>query len=228
MALQSALTKNLKISVIPNVIDIRIFHPSSKTIARKNLSLPLDKKIVLMGALRIDDPVKGFVFLKEAMQIVYNKRQDVVLVLFGSIKQQDVLNNISFPVIQMGLIKDTSTIAQLYAAADVNIVPSYYETFGQTITESMACGCPAVTFNNSGQTDIIDHQMNGYLAKYQDSEDLAKGILWCFDHYNILSTEARKKVESTYSESIVAKQYIELYKRCEFELNISGITERIS
>jgi len=211
MSLQSVLTKNLKISVIPNVIDIQIFHPSNKTSARKNLSLPLDKKIVLMGALRIDDPVKGFVFLKEAMRLVYVKNQDAVLVLFGNTKQQDVLNNISFPIIQMGFIKDTSTIAQLYAAADVNIVPSYYETFGQTITESMACGCPSVTFNNSGQTDIIDHQINGYLAKYQDSEDLAKGILWCFDNYKLLSTEARKKVENSYSEDVVGKKYIRLY-----------------
>ena len=219
LALKSPLTKNLKISIIPNVIDIQFFHPSSKTVARKNLSLPFDKKIVLMGALRIDDPVKGFVFLKEAMQLVYNKQQDVVLVLFGSIKQQDILKNISFPVIQMGLIKDASTIAQLYAAADVNIVPSYYETFGQTITESMACGCPSVAFNNSGQVDIIDHHINGYLAKYQDSEDLAKGILWCFDHYFVLSTEARKKVESTYSESIVAKQYIKIYNERTIECN---------
>ena len=164
-----------------------------------------------MGALRIDDPVKGFVFLKEAMHIVYNKNQEVVLVLFGSIKRQDILHNISFPVIQLGLVKDVSTIAQLYAAADVNIVPSYYETFGQTITESMASGCPSVAFNNSGQTDIIDHQINGYLAKYRDSEDLAEGIVWCIDNYSLLSTEARKKVENTYSEDVVAKQYIDLY-----------------
>ena len=212
IAQQSVLTKNLKISVIPNVIDIHIFHPSDKTSARKNLSLPYDKKIVLMGAYRIDDPVKGFDFLKEAMHLVYHKNQDVVLVLFGSIKQKDFLYNTSFPIIQMGLIKDSSTIAQLYAAADVNIVPSYYETFGQTITESMACGCPSVAFNNSGQTDIIDHQINGYLAKYLDFEDLAEGILWCFEHYNLLSIESLKKIEKTYSEEIVAKQYIELYK----------------
>ena len=73
-------------------------------------------------------------------------------------------------------------IAKLYAAADVTVVASLYETFGQTIIEGMACGCPAVSFDNSGQTDIINHLENGYLAKYKDTDDLATGIKWVIDN----------------------------------------------
>ncbi|GHU58240.1 glycosyl transferase [Bacteroidia bacterium] len=214
MALKSANASNLKVSVIPNVIDINTFHPLDKTSAREKLSLSVDKKIVIMGALRINDPVKGFVFLKEAMQKVYSQRQDVVLVLFGSIKGQYLLSDISFPVLQMGLMKDVSQIVELYAAADVNVVPSYYETFGQTITESMACGCPSVSFNNSGQTDIIDHKINGYLAEYRDSEDLANGIVWVLDNTERLHLPEAciEKVQTNYTESVVAEKYISLYK----------------
>jgi glycosyltransferase involved in cell wall biosynthesis len=213
MAEKSSITKKLKKIVIPNTIDLTIFHPSDKSVARKNLSLPIEKKIVLMGALKINDPVKGFIFLKRAMHKIYSENKDVVLVLFGSIKKQDILNDISFPVIRMGLINDSSIIAQLYAAADVNVVPSYYETFGQTITEAMACGCPSVSFNNSGQTDIIDHKVNGYLAGYKNSDDLATGICWAISQnpekiFNVCID----KVRNNYTEDIVAKQYIGLYR----------------
>jgi glycosyltransferase involved in cell wall biosynthesis len=213
MAEKSAITKKLKKFVIPNVIDLTIFHPSDKYTVRKNLSLPIDKKIVLMGALNLNDPVKGFIFLKKAMHKIHSENKDVVLVLFGSIKEQDILNDISFPIIQMGLINDTSHLVWLYVAADVNVVPSYYETFGQTITEAMACGCPSVSFNNSGQTDIIDHKINGYLAEYKNPDDLAAGIEWVLENTDKsdFADACVKKVKENYSESVVANKYIALY-----------------
>ncbi|MDR1982123.1 MAG: glycosyltransferase, partial [Tannerellaceae bacterium] len=90
---------------------------------------------------------------------------------------------------------------------------SFYETFGQTLIESMACGCPVVSFNNSGQTDIINHKENGYLASYGDVEDLARGIEWVLENKEkrLLSEACLKKVEASYSEQIIAGKYIRLY-----------------
>jgi len=213
MAQKSAITGNLMSSVIPNVIDLQNFQASDRASARKKLNLPADKKIISMGAYNIDDPIKGFIFLKQAMQKIYPENKDILLVLFGNIKKKHILKDTSFPVIHLGHINDVSCIAQLYAAADVNVVPSYYETFGQTITEAMACGCPSVSFNNSGQTDIIDHKINGYLAEYKNSEDLAKGISWVLSKDRKgLADACIKKVRNNYSEAIVAEQYINLYK----------------
>jgi glycosyltransferase involved in cell wall biosynthesis len=115
----------------------------------------------------------------------------------------------------MGQISDSSLIAHLYASADVTVVPSYYETFGQTLIESMACGCPAVSFDNSGQTDVIDHKINGYLAKYKDVEDLAAGIEWVLENTERsgLSDACIERVKEHYSESVVANKYINLYKK---------------
>jgi glycosyltransferase involved in cell wall biosynthesis len=212
MAQKSAITKNLNISVIPNVLDTNIFHPSDKIEARKRFNFPLNKKIVLMGALRINDPLKGFIFLKQAMRKIYEEDKNIILILFGIIKDKLILGDVSFPIIQMGLLKDNFLLVQLYAAADVNVVPSYYETFGQTITESMACGCPSVSFNNSGQTDIIDHKVNGYLAKYKNSEDLATGIRWVLSQNpDEIYNACIKKVHNNYTERIIATQYITLY-----------------
>ena len=213
MALKSAITKESTISVIPNIIDINVFCKSDKKEARNYFSLPLEKKIIVMGAHIISNPIKGFNYLKNAMDIVAEKEKNVMLVLFGEIKDPSIIESQNFPIKNIGYISDNAEIAKLYAAADVNVVPSLYETFGQTITESMSCGCPSVSFNNSGQTDIIDHKVNGYLANYKDVDDLAQGILWILfeSDYNTLSINAREKVVTNYAQSVVAKQYLSVY-----------------
>ena len=213
-ALMSSIAQSKDIKVIPNVIDLEVFHPSDKLAARRKYSLPIEKKIILMGAVRIDDPVKGFFFLKEALNNLHMECGDILLVLLGEVKDSKILGDVSFPIIQLGFRSDLFEVAQLYSAVDVNVVPSFYETFGQTIIEAMACGCPSVSFNNSGQVDVIDHKKNGYLAAYKDAADLATGIDWVLNKADRekLSFNARKKVEENYSEAVVAKQYIDLYR----------------
>ena len=89
---------------------------------------------------------------------------------------------------------------------------SLYETFGQTLIEAQACGCIPVSFNNSGQRDIIDHKVNGYLADYKSVESLADGLEWGLNA-DIPAAQLRNNVIRKYSESVVAKSYIELYNQ---------------
>ncbi|MDR0538431.1 MAG: glycosyltransferase [Tannerellaceae bacterium] len=214
-AKESSLMHDATIDIIPNTIDTTLFHPSDKIAARKRLSFPLDKKIIAMGAAKLNDPLKGFNFLREALsRLDTPKPDDCLLVLFGGIKDAPAfLDDIPIPHKWLGIIS-SSQAAQVYAAADVTVSTSLFETFGQTLIEAMACGCPVVSFNNSGQTDIIDHKINGYLAKYKDVADLARGIrrtLYESD-YAELSKNAVRKVADCYSQEAVAQQYINLYK----------------
>lgn len=216
MAKKSSLTKNLNITVIPNVIDTTVFFKRNKNEVRRELSLPLDKCIILMGAARLDDPIKGFEYLERALlKLVTDKykKENILLLLFGAVKDSSFLQNLPVPYLWLNSIRNMSRIADLYSAADVTLVPSYYETFGQTIIEAMACGCPAVSFNNSGQTDIIDHKINGYLAQYKDVNDFAIGIDWALSNRNDFAIQASciKKVHENYTEAIVAEKYISLY-----------------
>lgn len=209
---KSPLLKTANIEVIPNVIDINVFKSSDKFSVRKELSLPIDKKIILMGAAQLNNPLKGFSYLQKALRCLTSTENNYLLVLFGKIKDApDFFNALPISHIHLGEIADIVQIAKLYQAADVTVVPSLYETFGQTISEAMACGCPAVSFDNSGQTDIIVHKKTGYLAKYKDAEDLAKGILFCLENNAELSANAREKILKTYAEDVVAQQYLNLY-----------------
>ena len=70
----------------------------------------------------------------------------------------------------------------MYNLADVLVNPSSQESFGYTVCEAMACGTPAVGFPIGGIKEQIIHKVNGYLAKYHDAEDLARGIEFCCEN----------------------------------------------
>ena len=112
-------------------------------------------------------------------------------------------------------IADINRLAELYTIADITVVPSHYETFGQVIIESMACGTPVVSFDSSGQTDIISHREDGYLAAYKDTKDFAEGIKWLLSKadYREIAEKAMHKVKGHYSEEVVAHQYLNFYQR---------------
>ena len=81
--------------------------------------------------------------------------------------------------------------------------------------ESMACGTPCVGFATGGIPEMIDHRVNGYVANYKDAGDLACGIRWVLEHEDrqALSDACVKKVRDNYTEEVVARQYIALYKK---------------
>lgn len=169
---------------------------------------------MVFGAARIDAPIKGFEYLKQALRIIAERKPemvaDMLLMVFGGCKDETVLEGIAIQSVWLGKINGESELAKLYSAADVAVSSSLYETFGQTLIEAQACGCMPVSFAGSGQQDIIEHKHTGYLAEYKSAEDLANGILWAFDA-DVKRTELRKNVMKNFSQSVVANQYIKLY-----------------
>ena len=103
----------------------------------------------------------------------------------------------------------------IYNAVDLFVTPSLQENLPNTIMEAMSCGVPCVGFCIGGIPEMIDHLHNGYVARYRSAEDLANGICWSLTEgdYQSLSTEARRKVLSTYAEHVVAMKYIGIYNR---------------
>lgn len=72
-------------------------------------------------------------------------------------------------------------------------MPSLMESFGQIYIEAGICGLPCVAFKNTAAEDIVKHKLNGYLAKFKSSKDLAKGIEWC--RSKCLSSLEKKNLE---------------------------------
>ena len=216
---QSTLLGEKKISVIPNTLSLSDFKIMDKNSCRNTLSLPTHKYIILLGAARLDNPIKGFdLLLQSVCQLIATHKftpEQLHLAFFGVIKHpEQILPKIPVSYSNFGLIKETHMLSQLYSAADVTVSASLYETFGQTLIEAQACGCLPVSFGNSGQADIIRHKENGYLAEYLSTESLADGIHWGLTEgpTTISKEEMRNNVLQKYSGQVVSSQYIHLYQ----------------
>ena len=214
-ARQSVLWKNRRIEVIPNGLDTDIFKPVDRSLARRLFNLPEDKTILLSGAMYARDDInKGYAKLRAALDQLGSAAHDFHFAVFG-MDEPSQPENLPYPVSYLGVIKDEISLASLYSAADVMVVPSLQESFGQTASEPMACGRPAVAFNTSGLRDVIDHQRNGYLAHPFDPADLARGILWVLEdpmRWRSLCESARNKALSTFASSAVAQRHLSLYQ----------------
>ncbi len=213
----SSLFHNLPIKVIPNGLDIHKYRPIERQLAKKLLNLPLNKQIILFGAMGgTSDPRKGFQLLQTALQhLRLSISPDrVELLIYGSSRPAKSVD-LGFKTHYLGYLHDDISLAIAYAAADVMVVPSTQEAFGQTASEALACGTPVVAFNTTGLKDIIDSQQNGYLATAYDPQDLARGIVWILEspqRWQQLSECARAKVVQEFTILIQSDRYLKLFQ----------------
>lgn len=212
----SSLFRDARIEVIPFCLDTEKYQPIDKLLARKALNLPLEKQIVLFGALSAtQDKRKGFHLLLPALQKLSEAgwRDRIELVVFGASQPEDPID-MGFKAHYLGNLHNDESLAQAYSAADVMIVPSIQESFGQTASESLSCGTPVVAFNATGLKDIVDHQQSGYLVRPYEIEDLAQGIAWTLEdqeRHRQLCHQAREKAERAFALKLQAQRYVTLY-----------------
>ena len=212
-AKESQLFRSQRVECLPNPLDTDVFSPFDKIQARALFNLPTNKKLILFGAMgATSDPRKGFNELSDALSLL--ERDDVELVVFGSNRPKES-QDFKYKAHYLGHLHDDVTLRVLYSAADVMVVPSLQENLSNAIMESLACATPVVGFDVGGNSDLVDHQINGYLAKPLDTIDLANGIDWVLnsENYDQLCEKAREKVVTTFATRLVAKQYIELYQQ---------------
>lgn len=214
-ARESSLFKDRRIEVIHNGLDTTVYRPLKKQVARQSLNLPLNRPLILFGAINATSAKrKGFHLLQAALshlcQNHWNDRADVVI--FGASSSEE-LPDLGFKTHCLGRLNDDSSLALAYAAADVFVAPSLDENLPNTLVESIACGTPCVAFNIGGISDIIEHQKNGYLAQPYQTKDLAQGITWLLnsDRYQQLCDHARQMAEQKFTLEIQAQRYSSLF-----------------
>ena len=168
-----------------------------------------------LAAAKLSDTRKGAAFLLEACRLLAAEMEgELEIILMGSDAAE--LSALSpVPVRALGYISGAAELAVAYSCADLFVIPSLEDNLPNTIMEAMACGTPCVGFRTGGIPEMIDHEVNGYVATSRDSADLARGIAWVLRHPEPgnLSAACREKVMRCYQESVVAKKYIALYQK---------------
>ena len=215
-AKESTLFAKHRIEVIHNGLDLNLFKPINKTTARQIWNLPINKKLILFGAMSsTSDHKKGFNLLYEGIkQLTAKWLGKAELIVFGASEPKNP-PDFGLPVHYLGCLHDDVSLSVLYAAADVMVTPSRQDNLPNTVVESLACGTPVVTFDIGGMPDMIEHQINGYLAKPFDTSDLTVGIDWVLsddNRHKELCIKAREKAVACFDIKEVAVQYADLYE----------------
>jgi len=212
---RSALMASWPVTVIPNALPTQIYQPWPRLLARKMFGLPTDIPLVLFGAIKgMHDQNKGWSLLEPALRLLAEEIPGVQAVVFGQSAPAAPLQ-LGLPVNFVGRVYDDQSLAMLYSAADVMVVPSRMENLPQTASEAQSCGIPVIAFSATGLMDVVEHKVTGYLAQPYSSRDLANGIVWTLsdsDRYDLLSSQARQRAVNFWSEDVVMKQYLSLYQ----------------
>ncbi len=203
---KSQVFKKSKTTILPPMIDLNKWSNFSikKTINRK-------KKILLFSGTSSVNYRKGFNYLSDAIN-KYLPEDEYVLIVIGDKPKE--FENTKIEKKYLGYIEKESDLIKIYRMADIFVLPSLAESFGQVFLEAAAVGMPSVAFSNTAASEVITHKKNGYLAKYLSSKDIAKGILWSKN--NLLSKKIKirikKNIKEKFSSQNRLKEYINLYK----------------
>lgn len=219
-ARRSELMEDWPIMVIPYPIDLTIWAPLDQQQARAILQLPLDRPLVLFGAVGgTVDGRKGADLMLEALQKLKIEIKDTTLgklelVVFGQSKPTEV-PNLGFPIHYSGRLNDNISLRLLYAAADVFVIPSRQDNLPNTGLEAHACGTPVVAFRTGGLVDIIDDRVTGALAEPFDTSSLAQSLRWVLENSQRrkeLGAAARRRAEYLWNPPKIAGMYREIYE----------------
>lgn len=200
-----------RISVIPCGVNLRLFQPVDREIARQELGLNSNRVILFVGRI---EPLKGIDRLIRAFSYLPHANGLKLLIAGGDdSSQQEVQGlkelshklHIEDSVTFLGLIKQ-ERLPYFYSAADVCVLPSYYESFGLVALESLACGTPVVASDVGDLRKIIHEGETGYVARDNTPRHLAEKIalLLARSNHDASSAQSIRASVAGYSWSNVA------------------------
>jgi D-inositol-3-phosphate glycosyltransferase len=169
------------VSVVPCGVNLELFRPLDKHRVRARLGLNGDKLILFVGRI---EPLKGIDRLLRAVNSLRGEETCRLIIIGGdprSREEIDRLKTLSARLRIQDLVDFPGRVSQgrlplYYSAADVTVVPSYYESFGLVALESLASGTPVVSTNVGDIQNIIQPGVTGYVVADGSISSLAEKI----------------------------------------------------
>lgn len=215
-AKESPLASSIMCSkVIPNGINLDIFHPGNKMHARETLSLPPDKFIVIFSANRLkQSQFKDYNTLHRSLEILAGGNVEILCIALGDSGAPEFIGK-SIEIRFIPFISDARVVAQYYQAADIYVHPAKAETFGLVIVEAEACGLPVVASAVGGIPELINEGETGYLIPSGDAEIMAEKILKLKEDHILrerMSANASLLAKEKYGDDLMVERYLEFYQ----------------
>jgi D-inositol-3-phosphate glycosyltransferase len=177
----------VRIEIVPCGVDISIFRPQDRQQARRRLGLPEGPILLFIGRLQ---PLKGIDTLLRCTRVVRRRHDDIKVLIVGGgvdsddpherqererlhtlVRQLDLARHVQFIDAQ-----PQEQLAYYYAASDVLVMPSHYESFGMVVLEAMACGTPVVASHVGGLASTVLPGQTGFLAPVGNVQAFARSV----------------------------------------------------
>ncbi len=198
------------IDVVHNGIDTETFKPNNNKKRIKN-------RIITTASA--DVPLKGLKYLIKALPKIISLYPDTELVVIGKaknngetmklIKKLNLLPHIHFK----SNLKEED-IVDLYASAELAVIPSLYEGFGFGAGEAMSCGLPLISTLSGGLKDIVKGSC--YEIESGSSLEIENAVIDLFDNEEEMKRVAllgRKRILEKFNWRQAAKGYLAIYER---------------
>ncbi len=204
-----------RIRVVPAGVDLDMFRPGEQKRARDKLGLDGERILLYVGRM---DAIKGLDVLIHSVAYMETPCNLKVLVIGGS-KQDREFDKAQKLVNTLGVADKVDFLGTLehesmplyYQAADVCVVPSYYESFSLVALESMACGTPVVASRVGGLQTVVKDNRSGYLVPWHCPDAFADRL------EILLANDSLRKS--------LGRQASELAKRLSWKATASSIAE---
>jgi D-inositol-3-phosphate glycosyltransferase len=217
-----------RVAVVPCGVDLDLFRPQDKEAARRALGCSDERIILFVGRI---EPLKGIDILINAAAQLAEESDFHVLIVGGDRRSQRQVSHLQGLASDLGIGErvcflgavDHEKLPLYYNAADVCVVPSYYESFGLVALEAMACGTPVVASRVGGLTGTVRDGETGYLISWRCPEPFAERLELLLDNETLRRRfgEAAREVGERYRWVNVAEAVVGLYEEL-LELSVGG------
>ena len=216
-----------KVVTIPPGVDLNRFRPIPQATAREKIGIPDDhRNILFIGRI---EPLKGIDTLLRAMALIQKRRpaatRNVCVSIVGgdpwANDPDDEMARLQALRAELGIhelvtflgSKDQEILPYYYAAAEMVVMPSHYESFGLVALEAMATGTPVIASEVGGLAFLVQDQKTGFHVPTRDPEALAEKIYLLLTNEQCrqaLGANARRHAEQ-YAWPVIAERILQLY-----------------
>jgi len=163
--------------VIPNGVDLTVFHPGDRVAARAHLGLANDAAVILFAStLGKRSPWRDYPTMEAAVQRLAagQMKRRIIFVCLGEDRTSDRIGRAELRFVPLQV--DPRAVADFYRAADVYLHASRADTFPNVILEALACGTPVVATSVGGIPEQIEEGITGFLTPPGDAAAMSARI----------------------------------------------------
>ena len=170
-----------RVRVVPAGVDLDLFVPMDRQEARRSLGLKESKIILSVGRM---EPLKGLDILISAFAGLKDISDARLLIVGGDLGSDQEIKRLRSLAAKLGLsdritftgVVQQTELPKYYSAANVFVMPSYYESFGLATLEAMACGAAVVTSRVGGPMSFVEEGRTGFLVPWACPEPYSERI----------------------------------------------------